>query len=179
MFAPADPARAPGCQQLLQVGDAWSQTLETHSIAVVAADADIHFTFAPLPSKARAWHDVEEFFNLGAEQLRADAPPTFQARAVSIRPLRGGPQAAARLRAESASSELLTVYRLQIGSDQLQVSVAGKGLVQDDGTYHTANPLDAYNSTLVRMIEGTIYLALLGWATRAIFKKPLPTPPDE
>ena len=101
-----------------------------------------------------------------------------------IRPRRSGaPGAAAptRLTAESTGDgQLLTVYGLKVGSDQLQISVSGKGWVQADGVYETVNLFgNVRDYTIVYLLLGTANVALLGWATRLIFKKPHSSPSDD
>ncbi|HEX8072815.1 MAG TPA: hypothetical protein VF546_22910 [Pyrinomonadaceae bacterium] len=167
--APGASARAPGCRKLLKVGD-WQQSVAAESVlAVVPADAEFRLRFLPLKTDANAWAEAENFFDLGIEQVRGDDPPPFQARAVSVRRRQGGVDL---LRAESAPGDPpLTVQSLRVGSDQLQVSVGGRGFVQRDGDYYKVNLLEPLYTTTFGQLLLALQGALVAWVLRTLGKK--------
>lgn len=174
----ADSYLAPGCQKLLRV-DNVSHSTSLDLTARVAENSTVHFTFFPLTADSIPWGDEQGSlpFDLGgAPKLNPTDAPPFQARAVSIRSFASGvsPSAPPVLSVRSqAGGPLLTISGLKIFSDQLQVSVAGKGSLEIDGVAQTTDFLkfieeNQITSALLLAANG----ALLAWVARLIFKRP-------
>jgi hypothetical protein len=178
--SPSDSDLAPGCQKLLRVGD-WNQSLTMIDLtAIVADNSDLRLYFKPLTANATLWDDAAGFyepFDLGAQQLKPTDPPPFQARAVSIRPLGGGKALSAPPALISARSTSdgppLTISGLKIGSDQLQLSIAGKGWVKINGEDVTINFLKRVEENPIpSALLAAANAALLAWVARLVFKSP-------
>jgi hypothetical protein len=187
--SPGGSDLVPGCQKLLRVGD-WNQSLTTIGVTTVVADnSALRFSFRPLTTTETLWGDATGFyepFDLGAKKLNPNDPPPFQARAVSIRPLGGGnstsapPPEMASVRSTSDGPPL-TIYGLKVGSDQLQLSIAGKGWVQINGEDKTVNFLQRVEEN---PIPSALLLAantaLIAWVARLIFQSLSSSPePDD
>jgi len=174
--SPGDTDVGPGCQKLLRVGD-WNQSLSTIEVAAIVADKTaLRFTFKPLTPDSALWGGDGaglEPIDLGAPKLSPNDPPPFRARAVSIRRL-GDPTAVPSplLSAQSTSDgPPLTIYGLRIGSDQLQLSIAGKGWAKIDGEDVTVDLLDrVQKNPIPSALLAAANAALLAWATRLILK---------
>lgn len=116
---------------------------------------------------------------LGARQQDSN-DPAFQARAVSINSRGRESSTIARVSARSADGgPLLSINGLSIGADQIQVSIAGRGLVKVNGKPATVNLLKPIqdNPVLLALLVATNG-ALLAWVARVVFKTP-PTPPGQ
>lgn len=174
--SPGDSDLAPGCQHLLRVGD-WNQPLSRIGVTAVVSDSSaIHFNFRPLTATDTLWGDAAGFyepFDLGSQQLKPDDPSPFQARAVSIRRL-GDSATPALINAQSTSDgPPLTISGLRIGSDQLQISIAGKGRVKINGEDMTVNFLNRVEENPIpSALLAALNAALLAWVARLIFKSP-------
>ena len=165
---------APGCQKLLRVGN-WNQSLTTVEVAAIADEGSrLQLSFKSLRSGSSLWGGPEGFFepfDLGAQQLNPTDLPPLQARGVSIRPL-GNNKAVALMNAESArDGTLLTVSGLKIGSNQIRISVAGKGWVKTNGEDETVNVLRRIEEN--KVLSGILAAgnaALLALVGRLVFK---------
>lgn len=177
--SPHDSDRAPGCQKLLSVGD-WNISLTTIAVSTVLAEnSTLNFNFRPLTTDSVLWGDAAGFFepfDLGSPQLKPTDPPPFQARAVSVRPLGTGDSTHTPLPVISARSTndgpLLTIYGLKIGSDQIQLNIAGKGRVQVNGHDRTVDFIKRVGENpLPSALLAAVNTALLAWVARLIFKR--------
>jgi hypothetical protein len=170
---------APGCQKLLRVGD-WTRPLGTLGVTMIVADnSALRLYFKPLTAGKTSWGDAQAFYeplDLGVRQLKPTDPPAFQAHAVSIRSLAGDLTSAR----STSDGSLLTIKDLKIGSDQLQLSVAGKGWVKINGEDVTVNFMKRVeeNRILVALLTAAD-AALLAWAARLVFKSPSTSPRPE
>ena len=176
--SPGDSELAPGCQKLLMVGD-WTQPLTNFEVKTIVDDnSALRFTFSPLARGSSLWGGPEglfEPFDLGVEQQTPNDPQPFQARAVSIRSLRGGDPAAAPLTLASAQSDgaLLTIHGLRIGSDQIQLNIAGKGYVKINGEDVTIDVLKRVGENPIpSALLAAGNAALLAWVASLILKSP-------
>lgn len=178
--SPDDSNFAPGCLKLLKVGD-WNQRLTRIAVsAIVAEDSALRFNFRSLTPDSKLWDDTGGFFeplDLGVQKLNPNDPPPFQARAVSIRSLGGRDSTSAPPTLASARSAddgpLLIVSSLRVGSDQLQVSISGKGWVKINGEDKTVNFLDRVKENpLPSGVLASANAALLAWVARLILKSP-------
>lgn len=176
--SPGEDSFAPGCQKILKV-DNVSHSTSLEVTALVAEDSTVHFTFLPLVADSTPWGDEQGSLPLdlgGGPRLNPTDAPPFQARAVSIRSFASGASTNAPplLSARSeAGGPLLTISSLKIFSDQLQVSVTGKGSLAIDGLAQTANLLKLFQENLT--ISGLLIAAngaLLAWVARLVFQAP-------
>lgn len=181
--SPSGSYLEPGCQKELKVGD-WNKSIANDITTIAAENSALRFRFLPLKEGSALWGDAEGFFepfDLGAPQVESTALPSFQARAVSINPLGDGNKSSATPALLSARSvdggPLLTISGLKVGSDQILVSVAGKGWVQIDGEDETVNLLNRIEENPIpATLLGAANAALLAWVARLIFKQPSPSP---
>jgi hypothetical protein len=181
--SPSGSYLEPGCQKELKVGD-WNKSIANDVTTIAAENSALRFRFLPLKTDSPLWGDAEGFFepfDLGAPQIESTAPSSFQARAVSISPLGDGNKLSSKPALLSAQSvdggPLLTISGLKIGSDQLLISVAGKGWVQIDGEDATVNLLNRIEENPIpAAILGAANAALLAWVARLVFKQPSPSP---
>ena len=168
-----------GCQKVLKVGD-WNQPSSIDVTTIAAEDSDLRLSFKPLTASSNLWEDTEGFFapfELGEPQLKPTDPPPFQARAVSIRSLSRGDSPSAVLTLVSArctsGGPLLTIHGLRVGSDQLQLSITGKGLVKIDGEDVTVNLSNRLRENPVFSgLLAAANTALLAWVARLTLKTP-------
>ncbi|HEX6184511.1 MAG TPA: hypothetical protein VFZ44_11565 [Pyrinomonadaceae bacterium] len=181
--SPSGSAMEPGCQKLLTVGD-WAQPFTTDVGFVVAENSHLRFSFKPLTAGTSLWGDAEGFFepfDLGAQQLSPTDLPPFQARAVSVRRLGGDAPSDAPVLLSARSIDdgaPLKIYGLKIGSNQLQLGVAGKGWVKVNGEDVADDILKrAEENPILAALLATANTALLAWVARLIFKSPSPERP--
>jgi hypothetical protein len=178
MGSPSGSFMEPGCRKLLKVGD-WAQPISSAVGVGVAENSHLRFSFKPLTAGTSLWGDAEGFFepfDLGAQQLSPTDLPPFRARAVSVRTLGGdaSSDAPALLSAQSMGDGTpLTIYGLKIGSNQLQLGVAGKGWVKVNGEDVTEDILKrAEENPILAALLATANTALLAWVARLIVKSP-------
>lgn len=157
----ADPApEASGCPGRLRIGELEEQLTEGVGFTVVAAPGSkFRWHFRPRTQGPPPWGGADglfEPFTLGTPQVReADAPP-LRARAVRVRPLGGAADAPDILSARSTDDgPPLTLSSLKVGSDQLQLSVAGTAWVEINGAPLTVNLFE-------RLEKNRLLAALLG-----------------
>jgi hypothetical protein len=181
--SPGGSYNEPGCQKQLKVGD-WKKSIASDVTTIVAENSNLRFRFQPLTTNASLWDGPDglfEPFDLGAPQVNPTDPPSFQARAVSIRSLSSvnTPSTSPALLSARSMDDgpPLTISGLKIGSDQLQLSVAGKGWVQVDGEDVTLNLLDRVQEhPIPAALLGAANGALLAWVARLILQSPAPPP---
>ena len=180
--SPGDSDVGPGCRKLLRVGD-WNQSLSTIEVATIVADqTPLRLSFKPLTPDSALWGEDGAGFeplDLGAPKLNPNDPPPFQARTVSIRRL--GDQASVPVPLLSAQSTSdgppLTIYGLRIGSDQLQLSIAGKGWAKVNGEEVTVDFLNrVQENPIPSALLAAANAALLAWVTRLILKSSSTSP---
>jgi hypothetical protein len=171
----------PGCQKVLKVGD-WNRSCSIDITTNVAENSGLRLSFKPLTSDSALWEDTEGLFTpfeLGQQKLKSTDPLPFQAQAASIRPLGDGNSSAPlTLSARSTSNgPLLTIHGLRIGSDQIQLSVSGKGFVKIDGGVFTVNFLTrVQENPILSALLAAVNAALLALVARLILKSPLTSP---
>jgi hypothetical protein len=160
--------RGPNCRRILSVGNSdWVRTFSSPlaQTILVPDGATFRFSFTAYDNEA-AWSDGKDFeaFRLAALPLtatevrkirRQDSPtatPLFSARGVE-------------------SNRPLTLKRLLVGSDELQLDFAGKAMVQEAGKHTvTFNLLEfAKQSPLLAGLLAMVDLALLEWLRRIVF----------
>jgi hypothetical protein len=171
----SDSDRGPGCQKLLKVGD-WKQPLASGSLTIVVGqDAPVRFYFRPRTADENLWAQTQGSLplTLGARKQDSTDPP-FQARAVSISSRGRDGSTSVRASARSADDGLpLNINGLSIASDQIQVSIAGKGFVKVNGKPATINFLKPIQENPVLLaILVAVNGALLAWVARQVFKTP-------
>ena len=174
--SPGDSVLAPGCQKLLRVGD-WNQPLTNFEVAtIVDDDSALRFAFSPLTREASLWGGPQDFFeplDLGVEKQNPNDQPPFQARAVSVRSLSGGDSARLTQASAEGDGALLTIYGLRIGSDKIQLSIAGKGRVKINGEDVTVDVLKRVGENPIpSALLAAGNAALLAWVARLILKRP-------
>lgn len=169
---------APGCQKLLKVDDVSHPTSLPVTVRV-AENSRIDLSFLALAMDSASWADAQGSVALdlgGPPKLSPTDAPPFQARAVSIRALTHDPAttAAPVLSARSeAGGPLLSISGLKVFSDQLQISVAGKGSLEIDGVAQTTDFLKFIKDNQpLALVLGAAYAALLAWVARLVFKAP-------
>lgn len=175
-----DSDRGPGCQKLLKVGD-WKQSLARGSVTIVVAqDSSFRCSLRPRTVDEDLWTQTQGFSPLALGARKQDSnDPAFQARAVSINSRGSDGSTISRVSARSADGgPLLTINGLSIGADQIQISIAGQGLVKVNGKPATVNLLKPIqdNPVLLALLVATNG-ALLACVGRLVFKTP-PTPPS-
>ena len=161
--SPYDSDLAPGCQYGISVGE-WHKPLTALDVTIInSEDSDLRLYFRPL-MRDSPWADTE-----GVLPLDLGTQQSFQARSVSIKSLDlGNPRT---LLSAISNGPLLTIRDLKIGSEQIQLSIVGKGWVEIDGEPWTVNFL---NSLMENKIPAALLAAanaaLLALAARLIFK---------
>jgi len=177
--SPSDNSEgAPGCQYVIRVGD-WHDNITALDLtAVNSEDSDLRLNFRRLMRDSTPWADTEGVLplDLGTQQLTpASSPPPFQARSVSIKSLDlGNPRT---LLSAISDGPLLTIRDLKIGSDQIQLTIAGTGWVKIDGKPWTVNFLDRLmENKILAALLAAANAALLALVARLIFKTPSTKP---
>ena len=184
--APYDPItaadaskRAPGCQSVLKVGDWFKSVSKTPVKIVVTEDSALRLSFKPRTSlEPPPWNDTGGVlpFDLGTERLPEGSPP-FRVHSVNIKSLDTG-KPHSFLSAESTKNgPLLTIRDLKIGSDQIQLTIAGTGWVKIDGEPWTVNFLNRLmENKILAALLAAANAALLALVARLIFKTPSTKP---
>lgn len=179
----ADPDETEGCGRLLRVGDLPRLSLpdSMQVTAVAAADSTFRFSFRPLAPDAPLWDGGPEGFlkpfDLGPPPVKPDAPPPFQARAVSVRKLlKDHPDAPPVLSARSEEGgPLLRVYDLEVGSAELRIKVSGRGAVSVNGQPETVDLLKRVQEhPLLAAVLTALNAALLAWFVRLLTSRGAP-----
>lgn len=166
----------PGCQKRLSVGD-WNHSITVNVTTIVDENSSLRLYFRPVTPESTPWADADGFlpFDVGvSETMNPDDPRPFEARAVSIRSLIGGNSTSGppTLSAMSTGNgPLLTISDLRIGSDQLHLSVVGKGWVKINGKDETVSLLKLVTENpLLATLLGAANAALLALVARLILK---------
>ncbi len=127
-------------------------------------NAELSFTFKPLKPNST-------LVAAKGGLLSLDLPPSIRARSVSIKSLESGnPPVLLSVRSTN-DGPLLTIEKLAIGSDQIQLTIGAKGLVEIDG-----EPWAVKFSSRIREHKRLVALlaaaniALLALVARLIFK---------
>jgi len=146
---------APGCQKLLRANE-WRQVLgpSVGIIVAVPPDSSLRFRFQSLAGNA-----------MSLESGLLDIHP-LQARSLEVKPLPSRkPMGGSSLYLSSAGAkEVLRVTSLDIGADQLQVKVLGKGWVKKRGEYLTYDFLERLkNFPIIAGLLGALDGALINW----------------
>lgn len=177
---------APGCQKLLKVDNVSHPTSLPVRVRV-AENSRIDLSFLALATDSTSWVDAQGSVALdlgGPPKLSPTDAPPFQARAVSIRSFTHdrSTTAAPVLSAWSEPGDpLLIISGLRVFSDQLQISVSGKALVEVDGVVQTTNFLNPFEeNSIISALLLAANAALLAWVARLVFKSPqTPSPPED
>ncbi|HMG76292.1 MAG TPA: hypothetical protein VK582_22655, partial [Pyrinomonadaceae bacterium] len=146
--------------------------------SIIGEGSDLRLYFRPLKPDSSPWADAGGVLRLdlgGAQKLNPNDPPPFQARAISIRSLGGGnsiPVAPALISARSTDDgSLLSINDFKIDSDQLQLSITGKGWVTINGEPETVNFLKrVQENPILLALLAAFDTALLAWVARIMFK---------
>jgi hypothetical protein len=177
--SPDDGEQATGCQKLLKVGpDFERQTAGTYSVGMVAWEgAALQFRFNPMGASNPLWDGpggLFQPFELGAEKLAPSDPPPFRASAVELNPLDEQPEPLLSVHSPQGG-ELLSVESLKVGSDSVQITVSGRGLVKVDGT-DRVDLLDRIKTNpLLWILLALCDAALVVWFMRLLFSRPQPS----
>lgn len=170
--------QSPGCRKLLRVGALEEIINGSFGLTLlVPAEQSFRFHFRRLFANSPLWATPNDFFQpfaLGATQIGLTGTPPMQARAVVIKSLRGGAGSAPVLSARSTDGgALLDVSELKLGSDQLQITVKGRGWVQADGanlgSFNLLERVQQY--PILSTIFGALNAGLLALIVRLIFGK--------
>ena len=174
--SPDESALAPGCQYSLDVGE-WSEPIGRVQVTIVMNDnSTVRLYFRPRTPGTNPWAETKGVLplDLGAQKLKSTDAQPFQAHGVRIKPLGGGDSASDLVSATSLNDgPLLNIRGLMIGSDELQLSVSGKGWVATGGKIKTVNLFSLIEQNkIISAILGAANAALLAWVGRLVFKNP-------
>lgn len=151
----------PGCLKRIE-GDGWKQELigGLPVQSVVAANSKFYFRFLPMTRNSPLWTGTDGLF----EPFKFGGPLGLQARSLSITTPNGPPV----LEVRSADEKLpLRISNLKVGSDQLQISMSGKGFVRIDGEDITVDLFERIKKyPLLAGFLAMANAALLAWLTR-------------
>jgi hypothetical protein len=142
--APEHQSDGPGCRKLLQIDD-WSSPVRGLGVQVQAeANSSFRFSFLPAAPGSGSWKDAQGVF----ESLLLDS---VGAREVAVRRIRedGQPIERPSLHLRSDGDSYLKVKSLELGSDFVQMSIAGKAWVTKDGKTVGFNLMDALRQNLM------------------------------
>ena len=177
----SDPL-ARGCKKLLGVGD-WQQVIYAPSTVrfVAEADSTFRFQFRPIVPTSPSWSNTDGLLELVlGPSLTPDNPAPFQAREVQVisRNTPGSERAILGALSPDGEPMLLALRGLKLGSDHIQINVAGKGWVRINGVLETADILGRIQKNpLLAGLFGTANAALVGWlAIMVMGKRKRPRP---
>ena len=177
----SDPM-ARGCKKLLGVGD-WQQEIYAPSTVRVVAEADstFRFQFRPIVPTSPSWSTTDGLLELVlGPPLTPDNPAPFQAREVQVISRNTPDSKPPILGALSPDGEptLLALHGLKLGSDHIQINVAGRGWVRINGRLETADILGRVQKyPILAGLFGTANAALVGWLVLVVLGKRRPSRP--
>jgi hypothetical protein len=173
---------AHGCVKMLRIGD-WSRDVYAPFPlkVITSAGAAFRLRFAPTTSGSPPWMAANGLLGLDlGTPLTPDNPIPFGVRAMRIDSLNPRHNQASLIGARALDGDApLVVSRLEIGPDQLQIQVSGKGRFTTDGQAEAMDLIGvAGRYPLVAALVTTANGALLAWLVRvATAKRKAPRKP--